>query len=261
MAESSLSIGVTDLRAEVGYFLGYGRASASWTAAQLAEINSIVQSGVRRVYYPPAISAEVSGYEWSWLRPTKTLSITANDGDYDLPDDFGRLIGAFHYGADEYRASVVVVSVGKLLAMRAASALSDLPRYAAIRYKESTGASGQRQEVLFYPEPNEAKTLSYEYEAYSGQLTDANPYPLGGMQLAELYTESCLAVAEARINDEIGQHAQQYQALLVDAISRDRKRGARYYGQMGSPELTDFVRPRHGDTGSSYPITYKGETF
>ena len=256
MAESSLSVGLPELRAEVGFFLGYGRSG--WSSAQVAEIDGIVQSGVRRVYYPPAVNADTIGYEWSWLRPTKPLAVVAGAADYDLPDDFGRLIGAINYPEAEYRSPIVVVSVGKLLAMRAHASLSDAPKYAAIRYKASDGTSGQRQEVLFYPTPNAAWTLTVEYEAYSGALTEANSYPLGGMQYAELYVESCLAIAESRLNDEIGLHNQQYQTLLVDAIARDRKHGARYFGWMGhvEPTSTEF---RRGWTGSSYPITYKGE--
>jgi len=260
MAESSLSVGFPDLQKEVGFLIGYGRTPEKWGATKEAEIDGVVQSGVRRVYYPPAVNADTLGYEWSWLRPTETLDITSDEGDYDLPDDFGRLVGAIHYPADEHRDSIVIVSVGKLLAMRANSDRSGAPSFAAIRYKASTGAAGQRQEILFYPEPDADWTLSYEYEAYSGALSDDFPYPLGGMQLAELYIESCLAVAEQRINDESGKHTQQYQALLLDAIARDRKRGARLYGQMGHIESGE-PEFRRGWTGSVYPLTYDGETI
>jgi len=327
MAESGLSVGFPELKVEVGFFLGYGRSG--WSSAQESEIEGLVQSGVRLVYYPPAtgelIGANLVGYEWSWLRPTKSLSIVAyystgtvtiasgvvtlvdgtfpswaasgelsvngsvysidtRDGDtqvtlddtsvtvasaasysvsqwtYDLPDDFGRCIGDIHYGPDEQLESIQIISVAQLLAMRASNTYVGYPRYAAIRYKSSTGATGQRQEVLFFPGPDVAKTLYYQYEAYSGALSDSYPYPLGGMQLAELYTESCLAVAERRINDESGYHNEQFGRLLLDAIARDRKRGARTYGQMGHRESTESVY-RHGWTGGDYPITYKGESI
>jgi hypothetical protein len=168
------------------------------------------------------------------------------------------LIGQIHFPVNEYRESISVVSVGKLLAMRAWSALTGAPKHAATRYKASDGSGGQRQEILFYPTPDAAWTLSYEYEAYSGELTDAFPYPLGGMQLAELYIESCVAVAESRFDDEIGQHTKQYEALLVDQVMRDRKRGPRVFGPMGHVER-EPVEFRRGWVGSVYPITYKGE--
>ena len=261
MAESSLSVGLPELKSEVGWFLGMGRGvDVAWSASQLVEILGIVQSGVRRVYYPPAVNANIVGYEWSFLRPTTTLSVVDADWDYDLPDDFGRLIGVLHFAAAKYLNPVSIISVSRLLDLRASSDFSGAPVYAATRYKSSTGSGGQRQELLLYPTPDAAWTMSYEYEAYNGALSDSYPYPLGGMQLAELYLESCLALAESRVNDTIGIHMQQYQALLVDAIARDRKRGAQMYGPMGSVENeTEFFR--RGYTGTVYPITYGGESI
>jgi hypothetical protein len=193
------------------------------------------------------------GYEWSFLRPTKTLAIVTDDGDYDLPDDFGRLIGDLHFAAEKNRISITRISVGRLLELRSRNDRNDAPIYAAVRYKESDGSGGQRQEILFWPEPSEDWTLSYEFEAYSGELSDAAPYPLGGMQLAELYTESCLAVAEQHVNNEVGLHTQAYQALLTDAIARDKKRGAKIFGQMGHVEPYRG-RIRRGVAG----VTYNG---
>ena len=260
--ESSLSLGLPEFRSAVGFQLGYGRTFLNCTDAQKVEILEIVQSGVRRVYFPPAVNADTVGYEWSWLRPTTTLSTAAADGDYDLPEDFGRLIGSLHYAADKHRKGIVIVSVGKLLQMRSCSDLKGAPTYAAYRYKSSTGASGQRQEILFYPEPDAIWVLSYEYEAFTGQLTDTYPYPLGGMKYGELYLESCLAVVESRIEDiavrDSGIHTQQFSTLLVDAIARDRKHGAQNYGPMGQPETHDGRGFRRGWGSGTYPITYNG---
>ena len=262
MPESGLSIGFAELAGEVGRFLGYGyKAYASYSADRQTIINRYVQSGVRQVYYPPAViigGQNIVGYEWSWLRPTTTLATISGTGDYDLPDDFGRLVGVFNYPADEHRISIVVVSVSKLLQLRAYSNLKTAPTHAAIRYKASDGTTGQRQEVLFYPEPDDDWTLSYEYEAYNGVISSTYPYPLGGMQLAELYIESCLSVCENRANDEVGVHTQKFQMLLMDQISRNMKHGAKHYGCMGHKETTEFPRIVHGYTAGSYPITYLG---
>ena len=258
MSESGLSVGYPELIGETGKFLGYGyKAYADYEAGRKAELNRFVQSGVRRVYYPPAVDPSVTGYEWSWLRPTTTIDIESGTSDYDLPDDFGRLIGALYYAAEEYKGPISIVSVGRILSSRSYVSLTGIPHSAAIRFKSSDGASGQRQEILFFPEPDDDWTLSYEYEAFSGALSTDYPYPLGGMKLAELYIESCLAVAESRVKDEIGIHTQTYQALLVDAVARDRKQGAVHYGQMGhrDSEMQEFKR---GITGGVYPITYHG---
>lgn len=257
MAESGLSLAYTELRQEVGYFLGYGRTIANWSTVEVEEIDLVVQAGVRRVYYPIAVNQETIGYEWSWLRPTTTLTLVDGTSDYDLPDDLGRLVGDLHFAADEQRPAIKIIAVGQILELRSTYDEEGAPRYAAIRFVASDGTVGSRQEILFWPEPDDAYVLSYQYEAYNGPLSAAAPYPLGGMQCAELFVESCLAVAESRMNDEAGLHNQQFQALLVDAIARDRKRGPKYFGNMGHREEA-VERIRHGDTGSTYPITYDG---
>ncbi len=258
MAESSLTVGFPELQIETGDFLGYGRTSGNWSASQESLIDSIVQSGVRRVYYPPSTSEGISGYEWSWLQPTTTLAVVSGTSDYDLPDDFGRLVGPFHFPAEEYRKPVIEVSVSKILQLRTYSFQTGGPYYVATRFKSSDGSAGQKQEALFFPEPDDDWTMIYEYEAYNSALSDSFPYPLGGMKLSELYIESCLAVAESRTGDEFSVHMQTFQALLIDSVSRDKKNGAKYFGQMGHRD-TEADEFRHGYTGSVYPIEYKGE--
>jgi len=262
MSESSLSIGYPELCIEVGYAIGYGRTAASWSTAQLSLIDSIVQSGVRRVYFPPSVGEIFAGYEWSWLRPTTTIAIESGTADYDFPDDFGRLSSPLYYPSEEYRRPVQLVSLGKILSRRSFSDLTGAPTECATRYKACDGTVGSRQELLLFPEPDDDWTMKYEYEAFTGALTDAAPYALGGMKMAEVYIESCLAVAETRmdIDDKIGIHTTLFKALLVDAIQRDKKTGAVHFGQMsgGDSEVSEFHR---GYGSGTYPITYDGETI
>ena len=262
MAESSLTLAWAELKQAVGKFINYGSTIANWTAAQVTEIEAIVQSGIRRVYYP--LGAQ-GAHEWSFLRPSTTLDLVVaqyiyNNNDADIGDSFGRLIGEMHYDAGENRRPVVVVPIATILDYRSHFDQSGDPEFVAERFKTSDGSGGQRHELLFYPTPDAVKTLNYTFEAYSGQLSDANPYPLGGMQMSELYKESCLSVAESEVMEELGLHTQQYQALLADAITRDKRRAGKVYGQMGNRELGVFPF-RRGYTGSAYDITYDGITY
>jgi len=83
-----------------------------------------------------------------------------------------------------------------------------------------------------------------------------SPYLLGGMKYAELLTESCLAVAEQRANDEAGGHTAAFYRLLGDGIARDRKQGASYFGPM----TVTAVQPSRF-SAVNYPVTYKEETW
>ena len=188
-----------------------------------------------------------------------TFSVGRPVANYDLPDDFGALVGNLHFATEINRRQIAIVSLSQILERRSRYDLVQAPQLAAIRYKDSDGSGGQRQEILFWPRPDTYYALWYTYEAYSGALSDSYPYPLGGMQLAELYIESCLAVAEQRENQEVGLHTELFSSLLKDALARDRARGGRHFGYMGHIEdLDDRRHFRHGDTGGTYPITYDG---
>ena len=179
-----------------------------------------------------------------------------DDYDYDLPDSFGRMIGEFHYDTDEYRQPIRHVPIATIIRKRTQYNESGYARIFAIRYKSSDGSGGQRQEVLFFPNPDTVKTLNYQFEAYASVLSDSYPYPLGGMQMSELYKQSCLAVAETEVMDEVGIHNGLFEAMLVDNIARDRKRTGSY-GNMGHRERYGSIF-RRGYTGSTYDMTYEG---
>lgn len=261
MAESTLTLGFTDIKMELGFFLGYGSDPDGWSAAQKTEIELIVNTGYRNALYPPAIQGIPIGYEWSFLRPTATLSVVADDYLYDFPDDYGRIIGEFNYAADEHKAPIRQIPLSQLLNMQSTSDMTGYANFFSTRWKESDQSGGQRQEVLFYPTFDAAYTLYYNYEAYTGVLSDTYPYPLGGMKMSELYKESCLSVAESRNEDTQGVHTQLFQMLLVDRVARDMSHGGQNYGQMGHKDgMDDIVEWRRGSEiyDSAYSITYDG---
>lgn len=260
MAESTLSTTFTILKTEVAAFLGYGVTSGSWTAAQLAEIERYMQAGVRRFYYPPAVDGVEEGYQWSFMFPATTIATAASDAAQDLPDTLGRVLGPFYYSSSQHRPSIPQVSEDEYQALISRSTDEGPPQVARVRHKEQVVGAGQRLEVAWWPIPDAIYTLTYTYEAYSGVLSVANPYPLGGMRYAELLTESCLAVAEQRANDERGIHTLEFERLLKAAVQHDRKLSAKNFGEMAASSGASVV-PRHGDTGISYDVTYKGSTW
>lgn len=260
MSESTLSLKYSDLLSEVGAFLGYGVDPSAWSAEKLAEVDRYVQAGVRQFYYPPAVQGVEAAYEWSFLNPTTTIVTADADSEQDLPDALGRILGDLYFAPSVHSSSIVVVSEARMLSLRQSSADKGRPCFAAVRAKAGTAlTSGQRNEIMWWPTPNAAYTLTYRYEAYSGKLTSLLPYPLGGMRYAELITESCLSVAEQRGNDERGLHYERFVSLLASGIAMDRKAGARHFGHMGG-EVDESVAPRR-HSQASYDVTYKGSTW
>jgi hypothetical protein len=261
MAESTLSISLSDLQTEVGRFLGYDVDPAQWSDAVAGEVDRVIQSGIRQFYYPPAVEGVDPGYEWSFLKPVAELTTADGDVAQDMPDNFGRIVGDLHFDASVYAQSITIISEHRILALLQQNDDEGRPRHAALRFKESDGTNGQRQEIVWWPTPDAAYTLTYRYEAFAGKLTESNAYPLGGMRYAELIIESCLAVAEQRANDERGLHWEAFTRLLVTAVAQDRKNGARYFGAMSQGETVESDARCRRLNGSSYDITYKGETW
>jgi hypothetical protein len=262
MAESTLSISYDDLQAEVGEFLHYGPDAATWSAEETKRVDRLIQAGVRQFYFPPAMEGVELGYQWSFMRPTTTLATVAGTRAYDLPDNFSAIVGELHYETNVFYHAITSVPQGRMQELIEYEDDQEKPRFFTTQFKTSTGATGQRHEILFWPKPDAVYTLTYRYEAYAGKIDPVNyPYPLGGMKYGECLIESCLAVAERRGNDEMGIHEAQFQRLLMAAVSADRRQSPQRYGQMGGVEDGVIPLGRHSCFQTSYPITYKGETW
>jgi hypothetical protein len=257
MPESNLSLKYSDLLLAVARFLGYPGDSSQWSSDQVTEVDGYVQSGVRQFYFPPAIEGVAPEFEWSFMKPTTSLDTAIGDQAQDLPDLCGRVLGDFTFEPELHARPVIAVSEHRIQAMNGHTDVQGIPQVFAVRSKnDTTKTSGQRLEVVWFPIPDKVYTLRYRYESYSGKLTEALPYPLGGMRHSETILESCLAIAEQRANDERGLHWDRFVSLLVSSMQMDRKLGARYFGQMGSPELGDRSTGQLARLDGA--ITYKG---
>lgn len=242
MPESSLSLSWSDLKSQVGLYLGHGADAASWGSSEIARIEDIVHSGIRRVYTPTVFDYQNRPvvYEWSWLRPVTTLSTVANQQEYNLPDSFASIMEEFTYGPGQGYVPIQVVSESKIRNYDQNNLGSGRPMYASI--EPIAGKGPTRYKVRFWPTPDATYTLSYQYKATVEKLSDDNPYPLGGMPMAELYLESCLAVAEHRADDmETSHHQAQFRDLLMAAVDHDRKAtSAKYFGYNGNDMQRDW---------------------
>jgi hypothetical protein len=263
MAESSLSIGYSDLMSEVALFLGYSGTSTDWSTSEDSQIDGIVQSGLRQFYYPPVSAGVDPSFEWSFLNPVYELSLVADTYEYDLPDDFSRIKGRIFYSTSEASPSIPVMPYGVVMGYRTNSgAQTGKPSVAAVTWKESDGTTGQRLSIMFHPVPDSAYDVSFQYEALAGKLTDAAPYPLGGMKHSETIISSCLSIAERRLNNEVGPQWDIFTKNLATSVARDRNTVAQNLGMMSIGELDyDIGNASRHCNSSNYEITYKGVTW
>lgn len=259
MAESTLSLGYPDFATEVAKKLGYPSDVADRSAAEIAVIDAIIQSGVRQFYFPPLLPGEEHVHEWSFLKPVTTLSTTATDYDYDLPDDFGSIDGDITFASTaSVKGPIVKVGEAHIRLWREAGGdVAGSPEFYAIRPRSTGGTTGQRDEILFYPTPDASYTLTYRYVALVSKISTGSPYPLGGMAHCETCLQSCLAVAEMRDIQAQGHEYALFMQRLQSSISHDRNKGSRdYFGKCTDPGNIDEPRSRI----DGYP-TYNGVNY
>ena len=215
------------LRQQVGGYLGMGYDANAWGFEKTSKIDSYIQSGVMQVYYPPPIQLpedKTPGepHRWSFLAPVGTLNLVAGTNTYDLPPSFSGVLGEITLTiAGTTANTIAIVPEPQLRQLQTLGTPSATPSYAAVRPKPSDGSAEQAYEITFYPTPNANAAASFRYSVTPQPLTDANPYPLGGRQFAELMLQSSLAVAEERTAKGQGVAQSKFMSLLQAAVAWD----------------------------------------
>jgi hypothetical protein len=153
-----------------------------------------------------------AGSSYSLIRPQQ-----------DLPDSYGGFEGPLTYrpGTTGFHEPIRIMSELDVREQRMRSDTPNRPRFAFIRAKSSDGAGGQRWEIGWSPVPNDAYTLYGRMRVHPNRLTFLKPCPLGGMVHGETILESCLAIAESKLDDTLGNHHQRFMTLLAASIEQD----------------------------------------
>ena len=224
MADPTLAITKTEMDAQIGLYLGYGVDSTAWTASETADIDRIRDAGTAKFY---------SDYNWCFQEPEATLTTEADEADYDLPDDFGGVVGTFYFAADSGHHELSVVSVGQLLAMVARLDQTGTPRVYAITPKALEDDEMQKWSVRLYPKPDTVYVLTYRYHVQRDALSTSYPYPAGGSDHRQTLIEACLSEAESLLDDTGGVHSHKYQEALARSIRIDGRYRPTNFGYAG----------------------------
>jgi hypothetical protein len=148
---------------------------------------------------------------------------------YDLPADFGGLIGPifFRAGSTNFKTRVAQRSDIEVRKMAAEVHLGEPgePSYYAVRPKTYSGGAtaGPRFELVFDRPTDAAYTFEYRYQIDPNTIDFTNIYPYGGAKHSETIIESVLAAGEIRFHDDAnGPHRQRFLELLKASIEKDR---------------------------------------
>lgn len=259
--ESTLAIPKAELELEVATFLGYSTTASARTASQNARIASYVKEGISWVYFPELVNGFES-YQWSFLRPTASLTLESGQQSVLLPDDFGGLDGdiVVLQSSGTYRP-IRVIGEGYLRKCYGQSPdQTGAPQGAALAWRKGTTADrGQRCDLLVFPEADAAYTLQFKYTILPNALTDDRPYVYGGAQHANTFKAACVASAEVGQDETMGVRHQLFMRRLAASISMDRKFKPVVHGYNGDD--SDELGGRR-DGRSGYPTaTYNGVEY
>jgi hypothetical protein len=269
--ESTLSLTVNDFIGQVGLFLGWGRGATfgdpAYSPTQQAQLNAIVASGLRQFYFPEPMEGSQSSYDWSFLKPVGTLDLAAASKVVRLPDDFGgfedriaiTLTGSL--GGQSYWP-VDLLPIGAIYAQEARyPTTTGRPLMCCLEPLKGSGGvvGGQRFQLHFWPTADGEYTLKFQYYILADFLTGATPYAYGGMAHAETILESCLSVAEERLDDAQTVHRMKYQTRLMASISLDRRLNPQKLGYMD--DKSDWRGLQRRGWRDWNPISYNGTVY
>jgi hypothetical protein len=250
--------------------MGWGRGAnvygdTAWTNDQQFQIDGIVASGLRNFYYPSSVDGQPSSYDWSFLHPTATADFPVSAQSINLPDDFGGFEGQITLLTVTSTAQPWCIqwrNEGSIREMYACTpSMSGPPMFACqMAVKGTTGTAGQRFKLLVFPGADQDYTLQFQYYINPDYLSGAFPYAYGGAQHSETILESCLAVAEVRLDDAMSVHSAKFRERLQASVSVDRRNKPAKIGQ--NLDRSDWV---YGQRINPHiwagPATYNGQGF
>lgn len=254
----------SDIQSEVGFYLGWTRTSSNWTSDQSATINAVIASGERQFYVPPILPGERHIHEWSFLKPVMTITTVSGQGDYGLPHDFGGIEGCLTYNANQGYRELRIIGEGEIRKFRQRTATSGYPRFAAVRPYRAEGTTSQRYELMLWPEPDGAYDLTFKYNVLTDSMSSSRTYPFGEAVHGECLLESCLAVAEQRVNDQRGVHWEMFMQRLAASIFYDRQTNRQeFFGYNGDSSDDRRGRPGRGRVYGvlDSSVTYNGTLY
>lgn len=273
--ESGLSVGLGTIAAEVGNYLGYDRDPTKWSgwqagspyvsstpASQLADVMAAVARGYRMFLSPPAVGDDPP-HRWSFLSPERTITTAAAVSDYPLPDDFGGFEGYMTYSPNASAPQQVKrVGIGEVRRQQQLSpGLTQKPWMYAEFPLPTDGVQGQRFGVSFFPVPDAVYVLTYRSNLLVAPLSNAGPWPYGGMQHGETILAACLAAAELHLNDQPGPLTADFKERLAASVAADaRTHRPEYLGYNADRSDGSDVWPANQHSWTN-TVTYNGNSL
>ena len=130
----------------------------------------------------------------------------------DLDDDFGGIEGTITYQGQSGKPPIEIIGSNQIRELRNRQSVPiRAPYVAAVRPRDvadQADATGQRWEVMFFPTPDAAYVLTFQYIALVGKMVPgaAGSNPVGGALHSRTILASILAEAERKLEPAVPVH-------------------------------------------------------
>lgn len=244
MAEPTLTAAFEELKADVGFHLGYGRTESTWNSRQAADVEICLRVGMRQFYH--------CGYDWSFLKPIATLPLASGNNRVNLPDDFSQADGPIQVSVEGQSSFYQPLMLGPWQVVYENE--KRMPDTAGVPVclcevvrKKTTTLEGQRFEWRVWPKADADYLLTFAYRINPDALSGKLPYAYGGSQHSQTLLLSCKAAAERDIdnipaNSPMAVHQPAFAAALEQSKLMDKRTKPHTVGIM--VDRSDWRRQR-----------------
>jgi hypothetical protein len=132
----------------------------------------------------------------------------------------------FYPGPDQWYPSVSQRHDSAIRKLEASNPQFSRPSFYSVRTDRFDPTVGSRKSLAFYPAPDAAYVLRVPMILRPVDLSDANPYPIGGEMLSQAILEACLAAAEHNYEEREHVHEKRFQEQIALAIRNDQDRSS-----------------------------------
>jgi hypothetical protein len=144
---------------------------------------------------------------------------------YDLPTGFDAIEGDelfYPAGLNDYYPQVKVVKEAGIRRQQQYYHYAGRPVMAALAVSRFDPTVGSVRQIMFFPSPDAVYELYARLRLKPTMLDGTNQYPIGGDTLGQVFIEACLAAGEVLLDDRSGEHTAKFNALLAEAVQRDK---------------------------------------
>jgi hypothetical protein len=212
--------------------------TTAWTFKTLYD-RVVLRLGVTSVqakqYVNDGYQHFIESNDWTFLYEPYSVSVAASDDEIDLPLNFGSLSGTISTsdGITLNETSPATISM-----FRATSDYTGILNYYALAPSYST--AGQKWTMRFYPLPQSATTIYFQYRKLATLLSADGDYPLGGAMHSLTILQAAYMVWEQEKNQNNGLEYQKFQQMLERSIERDNNFRSVTLPPINTEIYTDF---------------------